>query len=122
MQVTVTAIEGPTVNVSGGQEFTIVLAATPAPVVNVAVAGVQGPPGVAGVQGPPGPAGPGGQGVILNQIAPSSFWTFVNPIGRIASVAVFDLAGEEVEADVFCDNTSVTVTFAQPFSGRVVLA
>jgi len=52
MQVTVTAIDGPTVNVTGGQEFTIELSAVPAPVVNVAVAGVQGPPGPSIEAGP----------------------------------------------------------------------
>jgi hypothetical protein len=52
MQVTVTAIEGPTVNVTGRQEFAIALTATPAPVVNVAVAGVQGPPGPSVEAGP----------------------------------------------------------------------
>ena len=65
--------------------------------------------------------GGGSSAAVLEQLSAAAFWSFVNPFGRLAAVAVYRLDGEEVGADVICTTTSVTVTFAQPFAGRLVL-
>lgn len=58
--------------------------------------------------------------VVLVQNTPAATWTFSHNLGRLPVVVVY-VDGEEWGADVTATPTAVTVTFASPQSGTVVL-
>jgi hypothetical protein len=62
----------------------------------------------------------GGSGVEYTQADPQASWNFVHGLGRRPDVSVY-VAGEQVEADVTADSSSVTITFPSPTSGTAVV-
>jgi hypothetical protein len=57
----------------------------------------------------------------LNQASPAAAWIMPHNLGRVPIVQVFLTSGELVGADVIADATSITVTFAQPQSGFIII-
>ena len=57
---------------------------------------------------------------VFTQSSPAASWTFIHSLGRLPIVEVY-VGGEEWNADVAATSTTVTVTFASPQSGTVVL-
>jgi hypothetical protein len=52
--------------------------------------------------------------------APASTWTYTHALGRIPQVSVW-IDGRRVEADIDASDTTVTVTFATPATGVLLL-
>lgn len=73
--------------------------------------------GPQGLQGVPGPVA----GVVHEQLALSASWIITHSLGRLPSVTVYHLDGEEVEADVFVTTTQVNIVFPFPTTGRAVI-
>lgn len=67
-----------------------------------------------------GPPGPPGQGYVHTQSTPAASWIIAHPIGRVPDVALY-IAGEQVDADITADATTVTITLPEPTSGIAVL-
>lgn len=67
-----------------------------------------------------GPPGPPGQGYVHTQSTPAASWIIAHPIGRVPDVALY-IAGEQVDADITADATTVTITLPEPISGIAVL-
>lgn len=82
----------------------------------VTTGNIAGPPGP---QGPAGPSGDGG-GVVLTQSAPAATWTFANPLNRVCGVSVYQ-GDELVLADTEVTLDNITITWAEPTSGRIVI-
>lgn len=78
----------------------------------------------AAIVGPPGPAGPAGPpGSPLRLDAPlAATWTLAHPLGRIPMVQVFLAEGEPVLADIAATPSAVTVSFAAPRQGFVLIS
>ncbi len=76
--------------------------------------------GRAGPQGLPGVPGPVA-GIVHEQLSPSASWIITHTLGRLPSVTVYHLDGEEVEADVFVTTTQVNIVFPFPTTGRAVI-
>lgn len=82
------------------------------------VAAIVGPPGVPGPQGPIGPLG-----APLRLDAPlAATWILPHPLGRIPAVQVVLPSGESVIADVSASPAAVTVVFAAPQTGFVLIS
>lgn len=82
------------------------------------IAAIIGPPGV---QGPPGPAGPAGTPLRID--APlAATWILPHALGRIPAVHVVLSSGESVIADISATSTTVTVVFAAPQTGFVLIS
>ncbi|MBA9071847.1 hypothetical protein FHR71_005640 [Methylobacterium sp. RAS18] len=81
----------------------------------------QGPAGPAGRNGDTGAAGRD-TATVVSQSAPSASWIIAHSYGRAVGVQVFDASGAEVLADVVSDPLRVSVTFASPTSGFVILS
>ena len=60
-------------------------------------------------------------GVEYVRNTPASTWNIQHTLQRRPAVTIFDATGQEVEADVEADSTSVTITFPSPITGSVVL-
>lgn len=77
---------------------------------------------IAGPTGPIGPAGGASAGIEHTQTAPSASWVIAVPAAfeRRPGVAVY-VAGEQVEADVTADSSTVSIQFPTPTSGSAVL-
>lgn len=73
--------------------------------------------GETGPQGPPGVS----PGVELVQATPLATWNFAHTLGRKPTVTVY-VGGELVDTDVIATSSSVTLTFAAPQAGSVVLS
>jgi len=59
---------------------------------------------------------------IHNQMIASGFWTITHGLLRFPSVAVVDSAGTQCQGETqYIDNTTITVSFAYPFSGKAYL-
>lgn len=71
-----------------------------------------------------GPAGPPGDGasIQINQISPASTWVLTHTLGRRPAVDVYLTSGERIMTDVFATDTQVTVIFATPQTGYVMLS
>lgn len=52
---------------------------------------------------------------------PSATWAFQHPLGRVPQVALYDLDGQQMDTDIEATTTTVTLTFATPMSGYVIL-
>jgi hypothetical protein len=66
----------------------------------------------------------GGGGSIpvrIDQIAPAGTWILTHALGRMPLADVYLSSGEQMEADVNVTLTQVTVTFAAPQSGFVII-
>lgn len=76
---------------------------------------------VTGVTVVTGTGGSGG-GIEYVQSAPSASWIIPVPVsmGRRPNVAVYIL-GNQVEADVSADSTTVSIAFPSPIAGTAVL-
>ena len=82
------------------------------------VAAIVGPPGP---QGPPGPIGP--QGAPLRLDAPlAATWILPHPLGRVPAAQVVLASGESVIADLSATPAAVTVVFAAPHQGFVLVS
>lgn len=82
------------------------------------VAAIVGPPGPIG---PPGPVGP--QGAPLRIDAPlAATWILPHPFGRVPAVQVVLASGESVIADLSATATAITVIFAAPQQGFVLVS
>ena len=84
-------------------------------VVEVAIPGIQGP------QGPPGSGGGAGS-TVITQSTPAATWILSHTIGRVPAVSVYLASGEQVDTDVVASASTVTVTFATPQTGFVILS
>lgn len=81
-------------------------------------------PGPMGPMGPPGPAGGGGSGAdpqLTYSIAGASSFTANHGRNYRPAVALLLPSGEQVETDVYHAPGQVTVVFAQPFTGTLLL-
>jgi hypothetical protein len=93
--------------------------AAPTEVIEATSIGPQGPQGPSGPQGPQGIAG---QGSIRFDIStPNGTWVVAHGLSRVPAATVYLATGEMALADVTADPTHVTVTFAEPHSGFVLL-
>jgi hypothetical protein len=74
-----------------------------------------------GVTGRPGPQGVPGIALAYrhDQTAPSASWVITHGLGRVPLVDVFLASGEQVEADVTCSSTTISVAFAAATTGFV---
>lgn len=82
------------------------------------IAGIVGPPGP---QGPAGPIGPTGTPLRLD--APlAATWILPHPLGRVPAAQVVLANGESVIADLSATPAAVTVVFAAPQQGFVLVS
>ena len=85
------------------------------------VAAIVGPPGSSGSPGLPGPPGPPGTPLRLN--APlAATWILPHPLGRVPATQVVLASGESVIADLSATPAAVTVVFAAPQAGFVLVS
>lgn len=69
-----------------------------------------------------GPVGPPGSGALrLDQATPAATWILTHNLGRVPIVQIFLASGELVMADVVASTSILTVTFAAPQAGFVVI-
>jgi hypothetical protein len=73
---------------------------------------------IAAVIGPPG----SGSSPLRRDASLAATWTLSHSLGRIPAVQVFLASGEAVLTDVAADSAQVTVTFASPQQGFVLLS
>lgn len=86
--------------------------------------GVQGPPGPTGPEGPQGPVGPAGAARELSYdfAIPQMIWGVTHDIPVTPSIYAYDTNGQLMEGDpAYPTPTTVTVTWAHPMAGRLVL-
>ncbi|GJE27935.1 hypothetical protein [Methylobacterium organophilum] len=70
-----------------------------------------------------GAPSPGGSGATERaQVTPAGTWIIPHGLGRRPIVTVYDTSGAEMLADVVATATTVTIVFAVPTAGSVVLA
>lgn len=78
---------------------------------------------IAAIVGPPGASGTNGSGSIVRIDASlAGTWILPHDLGRIPAVQVFLANGEVVTADIYADASTVTVMFATPQQGFVLLS
>ena len=82
---------------------------------------------VAAIVGPPGPIGPSGpigpQGASLRLDAPlAATWILPHPFGRVPAAQVVLASGESVIADLSATPAAITVVFAAPQAGFVLVS
>ena len=79
---------------------------------------------IAAIVGPPGPAGPvGPTGAPLRLDASlAATWILPHPLGRVPAAQVVLANGESVIADLFATPAAVTVVFATPHAGFVLVS
>jgi len=82
------------------------------------LAAIIGPPGPLGPAGPPGPFG----APLRLDAALAATWILPHPLGRVPVVQVYLAPGECVLADVAATATTVTVAFAAPRQGFVLVS
>jgi hypothetical protein len=79
--------------------------------------------GQQGNRGPAGPQGPMGRDTseVHVQTTPAATWVFAHNLGRPPATAVFGDSGRRYYPDEFSTATNVTLIFAMPRTGTVVL-
>ena len=79
---------------------------------------------IAAIVGPPGPAGPlGPTGAPLRLDASlAATWILPHPLGRVPAAQVVLANGESVIADLSATPAAVTVVFAAPHAGFVLVS
>ena len=79
---------------------------------------------IAAIVGPPGPAGPvGPTGAPLRLDASlAATWILPHPLGRVPAAQVVLASGESVIADLSATPAAVTVVFAAPHAGFVLVS
>ena len=82
------------------------------------VAAIVGPPAA---QGPQGQAGPVGAPLRLDASLAAT-WILPHPFGRVPAAQVMLASGESVIADLSATPAAVTVTFAAPQQGFVLIS
>ena len=82
------------------------------------VAAIVGPPGP---RGPAGPTGPVGAPLRLDASLAAT-WILPHPLGRIPAAQVLLATGESVIADLSATPAAVTVVFAAPQAGFVLVS
>jgi hypothetical protein len=70
---------------------------------------------------PPDSAAPAELGEVFTQETPSATWTFNHSLGRLPTVSLYLMDGEEVDTDVEASTTQVTATWPSAQAGRMVL-
>ena len=83
-----------------------------------AIVGPPGPPGPAGSQGPGGPTG----APLRLDASLAATWILPHPLGRVPAAQVVLANGESVIADLSATPAAVTVTFAAPQQGFVLIS
>lgn len=59
---------------------------------------------------------------LWDQVTPAITWTINHNMGKHPSVSVFDISGDEVEANVnYVDLDNITITFNEAFAGKATL-
>ena len=82
------------------------------------VAAIVGPPGAQGPQGQPGPVG----APLRLDASLAATWILPHPFGRVPAAQVMLASGESVIADLSATPAAVTVTFAAPQQGFVLIS
>ena len=82
------------------------------------IAAIVGPPGL---QGPAGPTGPTGAPLRLDASLAAT-WILPHPLGRVPAAQVVLASGESVIADLSATSAAVTVVFAAPQAGFVLVS
>lgn len=82
------------------------------------IAAIVGPPGATG---PVGPVGPTGAPLRLDASLAAT-WILSHPLGRIPAAQVMLAGGESVIADLSATPAAVTVVFATPQQGFVLIS
>lgn len=95
----------------------VVVDASSVDVVEIGIAGPQGPPGV---QGPPGGAT---ASYVHTQASPASVWTIDHNLGFYPNVTVIDTLGRVVEGEeAYPTVNRVVLTFSAAFSGAAYVS
>lgn len=120
----VTVVQSPPSTVVVSEPTTVVVPVSDQapPLVNVTIGSTTVVEVANGTGGVPGPAG-GLLGLEYTASTPSATWIIPIPteFTRRPAVSIYDLSGEEVEADITVGATTVTVTFSGPFAGTALL-
>ena len=82
------------------------------------IAAIVGPPGPQGPQGQPGPIG----APLRLDASLAATWILPHPLGRVPAAQVVLANGESVIADLSATPVAVTVTFAAPQTGFVLIS
>ena len=82
------------------------------------IAAIVGPPGA---QGSGGPVGPTGAPLRLDASLAAT-WILPHPLGRVPAAQVMLASGESVIADLSAPPAAVTVVFAAPQAGFVLVS
>ena len=85
------------------------------------IAAIVGPPGSPGPAGSQGPVGPTGALLRLDATLAAT-WILPHPLGRVPATQVMLASGESVIADLSATSATVTVTFAAPQTGFVLIS
>ncbi|GAA2294160.1 hypothetical protein GCM10010149_47650 [Nonomuraea roseoviolacea subsp. roseoviolacea] len=72
--------------------------------------------------GVPGPPGPPAQPVTHVQATPSASWVIPHELGHRPHVTVLDNIGTVIQTDVHIGENTVSIVFASPTTGVVVLS
>ena len=83
-----------------------------------AIVGPPGPPGPAGSQGPGGPTG----APLRLDASLAATWILPHPLGRVPAAQVVLANGESVITDLSATPAAVTVVFAAPHAGFVLVS
>jgi hypothetical protein len=84
---------------------------------NAVIAAILGNPGEPGPPGDPGTIG----APLRIDASLASTWILTHSLGRIPAVQLFLATGEQVLTDTVVDNNTLTVIFATPQSGFVII-
>lgn len=82
------------------------------------VAAIVGPPGATGTTGPAGPPG----APLRLDASLAATWILPHPLGRVPAAQVLLASGESVIADLSATPAAVTVVFAAPQQGFVLVS
>ena len=82
------------------------------------IAAIVGPPGAPGATGPAGPPG----APLRLDASLAATWILPHPLGRVPAAQVVLASGESVIADLSATPAAVTVTFAAPQAGFVLVS
>lgn len=72
--------------------------------------------------GPAGPTGGGGGGSTRIDASLAGTWVLPHTLGHVPLVQVYLSTGEAVLADVVATSTTITVAFATPQQGFIIIA
>lgn len=123
-------MSAPDITIETGPQISVTVSSEPGVDLQLAIPGIQGPPGpqgATGPQGPPGaqgPAGPSGASAeeTFTFAIPNAVWTANHTIVITPNVYSYDTSDVLIEGDVsFPTPTQVRIEWAWPMAGRLVL-